>query len=300
MKELYLSDTIEQLKSKELKTEVFHFDSRGRPLVMLNWITSPTKVEVHDLAVDITQIISGRGILQIGGEIVGKKFRSAGEWRGLRLKNSENVILGTGKVVVIPAGTPHQTSPEKGEDLIYLTYKHYLTDNILTEALNDQLKAKISRIKGLIMDVDGTMTDGKVLVNEHEEEFAVFSRLDGMGIELWQKFGYRAGIISKEKVSIATARAKKLQIDCHQGVEDKLSQAKELVRNWGLGLNQVCFVGDDVNDVELLKKVNFSACPSDAQPEVLRVVDFVLSSKRGQHVIRELTDLILSVQGKMH
>lgn len=300
MQHLNLSKTLKELTTKNLKTCVIQYDQFGRPLVMLNRLKTPSFVEQHDLATDITQIISGSGTIVLGGEIVGKFLKSEHEWHGKNLKGKTMIKLKKDDIIIIDAKTPHQTIPTINNPLVYLTTKQYLKDYSKPSKLEQNLRDKINKIKGLIMDVDGTMTDGKVWVNNQGEEFASFSRIDSLALLPWQGIGKQAGIISREKVSIATARATKLKIDCIQDTKDKVASAKKLLKKWNLNWDEICFVGDDVNDLKLLEKVGFSACPSDSEPQLLSSVDYVVPAKRGEHVIRLLLDLIFKIQlGKL-
>ncbi len=299
MKKLNISRLVKQLRSSNQKSLILRSDQLGRPLTTLNYLIDAGKVEQHDLAVDITHILEGEGILESDGKILEKIFSSPHEWRGEALGGCSKTGLKPGMIVTIEAGVPHRTIPRKGKPLVYMTFKQYLDDYLMLEKFDLTIVAKIAKVKALIMDVDGTMTDGKVAINAQGEEFASFSRIDSMGIGQLQKANFKVGMISKEKVSIATARAEKLKIDCYIGIEDKVAQAHKLISSWGIPMGQVCFIGDDVNDLLLLKEAGLSTCPGDAHPFVLKVVDFVLPQKRGNHVIRELTDLILSVQGKL-
>ncbi len=289
-----LSKLTKVIQKNGKKTMVLKTDRFGRPLLSLNLAKKPLKVEQHDMAVDLSYIISGSGILEKGGEIEEKTFRSIHEWRGTNLINPEKIVVKKGDMITINSGIPHRLAPKQA--LSFITYKNYLSDYIESEKLSADLKKKIKNIKGIIMDVDGTMTDGKVWVNQDGEEFASFSRIDSLGLEQMQKANFKIGMISKEKVSIATARAKKLKIECFIGIDDKISQAHKLIERWKLNFSEVCFIGDDINDIPLLKKVGFSTCPNDAHPLVLTTVNLILPKKRGDHVIRNLTDLILIIQ----
>lgn len=292
----HISDLIKKLKLAGQKTQVLQRDRFQRSLLSLNILSERSRVEQHDMALDLTHILEGSGTIEQNGQIKNKSFRSEYEWRGDKLENSVKTKVASGDFLIIPAGVPHTTYPTKNQSLVYLTYKQYLTDYNDSEKISEELKKKIRDVKGIIMDVDGTMTDGKVLVNEKGEESASFSRIDSLALLPWQGTRGKVGIISREDVSIATMRANKLQIDCMQGQRDKLAAARKMVKGWGLSLKEVCFIGDDVNDITLLKTIGLSACPADAQPQVLQIADLVVPAKRGEHVIRKLLDLIFLVQ----
>ncbi|MBI2011714.1 HAD hydrolase family protein [Candidatus Daviesbacteria bacterium] len=290
------SSLLKDLNKNNLKSKVIQSDKFGRAFLALNRITQTGKVEQHDQASDITFILQGEAKLEKDGEIEDKTLRSLHEWQGTKIKNGRYLAVKKGDLLIIEPGSPHRFIITRSSQLVYLTFKKYLSDYIEIEKLDPNLIEKIKKIEGIIMDVDGTMTDGKVLVNDQGEEFASFSRIDSLALLPWQGMGKKVGVISREEISIASARAKKLKINCVQNIKDKLQAAEKMIKAWKLSWDQVCFIGDDVNDISLLQKVGFSTCPKDAQPQVLEVVDLVLPKKRGDSVIRELLDLIFLVQ----
>lgn len=298
---LKIKELVKQLREQDKKTAVISSDQYKRTLVALNRIVTSGKAEVHDFAEDITKIISGKGVHQFGGELVDRTFRSFGEWRGDRVYGFLERKLKRGDILITPAGIPHRTIPKEGIELIYLTTKNYL--NAYWPSLDvfpPGLVNKLKNIKGVILDADGTMTDGKVWVNDKGEEFAAFSRVDSMSVHPWKAMGNKIGVISREDNSIIVVRAKKIKVDCVHGVRDKIVAAKEILEKWKLSFDQVAYIGDDVNDLEVMKKCTLSASPSDAQPQVLKIVDLVIPAKRGDHIIRKFFDLLLEVQsGKL-
>lgn len=155
---------------------------------------------------------------------------------------------------------------------------------------------KIKSVKMLILDVDGVLTDGAMYYSSNGDEIKKFHTHDGMGIALLQNSGYKVAIISKEDSDITARRAKKLKIkDCFIGVINKVACAEKLLKKYSLGWEEVCFMGDDVNDMELLKKAGFSACPADAQDIVKKTVDQVVSKSGGNGAVREISNLLLSL-----
>lgn len=296
MAEHIISELVAKLSKTGQKSLVLEHDRFGRPSISLNRLTQPSKVEQHDMATDVIHILEGAGTYQRGGTIEGKLWRSQYEWRGTSLTETEEVRLGPGLILTTPAGIPHKTLPEGKDPLIYLAFKQYHSDYPMTEALSDELRERIQNIKGILMDVDGVMTDGKVWVNERGEESVSFSRIDSIGRKRLQERGIKLAMISHERVVIAKFRAKKLRIDCFNGIDDKKLTADKITKKWKLSLDEICFIGDDINDLDLLQRVGLSVCPSDASVEVLQSVDLVLPKKRGNHVLRELFDLIYQIQ----
>ena len=133
--------------------------------------------------------------------------------------------------------------------------------------------------------------------SESGDEWKKFNTHDGMGIKLLQKAGVLTAIITQESTKIVMRRAQKLAIpEVHQGVYDKLSVLHDLVARHGLTMEQVAYIGDDVNDVQALGAVGFSAAPADGMPPALKTVRYVCKQKGGEGAVREVADLILSAQ----
>ena len=149
------------------------------------------------------------------------------------------------------------------------------------------------------MDVDGVLTDAGMYYSESGDELKKFNTRDGMGIKLLQASGFVTAFITREKTAIVERRGQKLAVpEVHQGVDDKLTVLTRLAGEYGLTLEQVAYVGDDVNDLEALRAVGFSAAPADAIPIVLQAVHYVCAKKGGEGAVRELTDLLLAARGK--
>ncbi|MEP6647298.1 MAG: HAD-IIIA family hydrolase [Saprospiraceae bacterium] len=157
------------------------------------------------------------------------------------------------------------------------------------------LKEKASHIKMLILDVDGTLTDGGVYIDANGVQSKKFNIRDGMGITLLHDVGILVGIISHSRSqTILQERARMLDIKyVYSGKEPKLDVLKKWMEELSLTTDQVAFIGDDVNDIEMLENVGISACPSDAHYKVLNVVDIVLQRKGGEGCVREFIDRFL-------
>ncbi|MFN3305682.1 MAG: KdsC family phosphatase [Candidatus Kapaibacteriota bacterium] len=165
--------------------------------------------------------------------------------------------------------------------------------------MENQIYDKLKRVKLLVMDVDGTLTDGKVYYSKDGEELKAFSIRDGMGIELLHNYGIGTCIITTETSQIVTARASKLRIDhVILGSKNKLKDLEELCNEVNITLEEVAYIGDDINDIRAIEKVGFSACPSDAVKYVKDKVDYICSNKGGEGAVRELIELLLISQGK--
>lgn len=158
-------------------------------------------------------------------------------------------------------------------------------------------RSRLERIRLFATDVDGVLTDAGMYYSESGDEWKKFNTRDGMGIKLLQKAGLITAIVTQERTKLVARRAEKLSIpEVHQGAMDKLSVVRELAGRYGVTLEQVAYIGDDINDVATLKAVGFSAAPADGLPPALAVVDYVCRKKGGEGAVREMIDMILKAQ----
>src|SRR5437867_4340935 len=146
-------------------------------------------------------------------------------------------------------------------------------------------------------DVDGVLTDGGMYYSESGDELKKFNTRDGMGIKLLQRAGLITALITMEETKLVMRRAEKLAIpEVHQGARDKLAILHALAARHGLTLQEMAYIGDDVNDLEALEAVGFSAAPADAMPSVLEVVTYICRKSGGDGAVREVADLILAAR----
>jgi YrbI family 3-deoxy-D-manno-octulosonate 8-phosphate phosphatase len=156
---------------------------------------------------------------------------------------------------------------------------------------------RLSQIRLFATDVDGVLTDAGMYYAESGDEWKKFNTLDGMGIKLLQRAGIVTAVVTQERTKLVARRAEKLTIpELHQGVMDKLSCVREMAARHGLTLSQVAYIGDDINDLETLKAVGFSATPADGMPQVAAAVDYVCRKKGGEGAVREIIEMILEAQ----
>lgn len=161
------------------------------------------------------------------------------------------------------------------------------------------LRSILRDIRLFATDVDGVLTDAGMYYAESGDEWKKFNTRDGMGIKLLQKAGIMTAIVTQESTKLVTRRGQKLAVpEVHQGVYDKLALLRDLVGRYGWTMQQVAYIGDDVNDLEALKAVGLSAAPADAVPSVLAAVRYRCRKKGGEGAVRELADLILSAQAR--
>ena len=153
------------------------------------------------------------------------------------------------------------------------------------------------RIKLVLSDVDGVLTDGGMYYSKNGDELKKFNTHDGMGFQLLREKGIKTGIITSEDTDIVARRAKKLQVDyLYQGERDggKLSAAIEICKKERITLDEVAYIGDDINCIELLSKVGFAACPKDALEIVKNIPNInVLAKNGGEGVFREFVEKML-------
>jgi 3-deoxy-D-manno-octulosonate 8-phosphate phosphatase (KDO 8-P phosphatase) len=161
------------------------------------------------------------------------------------------------------------------------------------------MKERLQKIKLLILDVDGVMTDGRIVFDSNGVETKFFNVKDGHGIKLVQRAGIEVGIISGRKSQVVANRAAELGIArLYQGALDKLGPYQEILAATGLDDSEVAFMGDDVIDLPVMRRVGFAAAPADAVAEVLPYAHFVAKNRGGWGAVRELCDLLLREQGR--
>lgn len=166
-------------------------------------------------------------------------------------------------------------------------------------AARTSLARALKCVRLFATDVDGVLTDGGMYYSESGDELKKFNTRDGMGIKLLQRAGLITALITMEETKLVMRRAEKLAIpEVHQGARDKLAVLRALAARHGLTLEEMAYIGDDVNDLEALKSVGFSAAPADAMPSVLEVVDYVCRKSGGEGAVREVADLILAAAVK--
>jgi 3-deoxy-D-manno-octulosonate 8-phosphate phosphatase (KDO 8-P phosphatase) len=165
--------------------------------------------------------------------------------------------------------------------------------------IDESILNKLRNIRMVVLDVDGVMTDGRVLLLPDGQEVKFFSIHDGFGIVCATKAGIRIGIISGRSSPSLKIRCEELGIeDLYMERMDKLPVLEQMIKEHNLTYDQIAFIGDDVPDLPVLEKVGLSAAPSNAHESVKMRVDLVLSKSGGDGAVREFLDLLLQAQGK--
>lgn len=170
-----------------------------------------------------------------------------------------------------------------------LDFKNLLT----TPMYVDPVKAK--KIKLLILDIDGVMTDAGMFFTEHGDQFKKYNAKDGMAIRALADSSFTVGIISSGfKLNMVKDRADLLKIErVYVGGDPKILVLQSWCDDMGITMDEVGIIGDDINDLEVMKSVGFSACPADAVNVVKQTVDLVLQHKGGKGCVREFIDYYL-------
>ena len=157
---------------------------------------------------------------------------------------------------------------------------------------------KIKKIKLLILDVDGVLTDGRIIWTSSAEEMKFFNVQDGVGIILAQRAGLKVAIISARKSKVTEIRAKELKItDVYQTTESKFIAYKELKDKYKLADEQVAHIGDDLHDIPVLRMVGFAVATANAQDEVKQVAHYITEKNGGNGAVREVVNMILKANG---
>jgi len=161
------------------------------------------------------------------------------------------------------------------------------------------LRAAAGKIRMLIMDVDGTLTDGAMYFSARGEEMKRFSTRDGMGINLLRRAGIESAIMTSEDSEIAAARARKLRIEeVILGTHDKCASIVELATRRAIPMECIAYIGDDVNDVHVMQMCGLSGCPSDSVDAIKSVAHFISSKSGGNGAVREFAEFILKAQNQ--
>ncbi|WP_278990393.1 N-acylneuraminate cytidylyltransferase [Segatella bryantii] len=172
-----------------------------------------------------------------------------------------------------------------------------LSDWIIVESLMKKNRhsnlSNLPDIKLFLSDCDGCLTDGGMYYSEKGDELKKFNTRDGMGFSILKERGILTGIVTSENVKLNERRADKLKLDVLKlGSKNKLHDVIDICKKFNVSLNNVCYVGDDINDVMVLKSVGFGCAPADAMPEVKSVAKFITKAKGGDGVIREIVNTL--------
>ena len=159
------------------------------------------------------------------------------------------------------------------------------------------LEQQYQQIELVLSDVDGVLTDGRLVLDNQGIETKRFHIRDGMGIALWQKAGYRFGIVTLRSSQVVKIRAAELGIDIvRQGTDDKLRTTREILDELHLAPGQVCYIGDDLPDLSVVRAVGLGVAVADAAAELRQAADYVTTAAGGAGAVRETIEMILKAQ----
>jgi YrbI family 3-deoxy-D-manno-octulosonate 8-phosphate phosphatase len=171
----------------------------------------------------------------------------------------------------------------------------------MTNKIKNILIKKFSRIELVLTDVDGVLTDGGRYYTETGEYFKKFHTRDGMGVNILLRNNIKTVIITKEKSKIVKKWAKNMNVEkVFDGIKIKEELLEIICKEFKVKPNQVAYIGDDVNDIGLLKLVGLSACPNDSSEIIKKEVDYVCDNNGGNTVFREITDRIILAKFPKH
>jgi 3-deoxy-D-manno-octulosonate 8-phosphate phosphatase (KDO 8-P phosphatase) len=163
------------------------------------------------------------------------------------------------------------------------------------------IQSKAKKIKLLLLDVDGVLTDGRIVLDTQGNELKAFHVRDGHGIKLAQRAGIIVGIITGRKSEVVNIRARELGIEeVHQGAHEKIAIYESILLKYGFRDEDVAYMGDDVVDVGIFKRTGFAVTVADADPSVKPFVHMVTKTAGGRGAVREFINLILKHQGKLY
>ncbi|MCH8927811.1 MAG: HAD hydrolase family protein [Candidatus Marinimicrobia bacterium] len=165
---------------------------------------------------------------------------------------------------------------------------------------SSQIEA-LKKIRALITDIDGVMTDGGIILGTDGQEFKRFDAKDGMGISMTKRAGIKVFILTGRTSQSVAKRGEELKFDgVYQGYMDKMIAYEEIKSEHNLSDEEILHIGDDILDLPIFKKVGFSVSPADGNPLVTDAADYVTERKGGHGAVRETTDLLLKAQGKLN
>jgi 3-deoxy-D-manno-octulosonate 8-phosphate phosphatase (KDO 8-P phosphatase) len=165
--------------------------------------------------------------------------------------------------------------------------------------MKKKIQEKLKNVKMLILDVDGVMTDGRIIMDDEGRQLKNFNVRDGHGLKIIQRYGIKIAILTGRKSEVVNHRASDLEIkDVYQGALNKKEVFKEILVQHKLAAISVAFMGDDIIDIPVLKQVGFSVAVADAVDVVKKNVDYVTKNKGGHGAVREVCEMILQAQGK--
>lgn len=161
-----------------------------------------------------------------------------------------------------------------------------------------KITGKTKKIKLLLLDVDGILTSGSVHIFGDNTEMYTFNVQDGYGIKLWRRAGFKIGFITGRHSDAVEHRAKKLGVDyLYRNVSDKVAICENIIKEEGLSMGEVAFMGDDLQDLALLRRVGLAVTVPNARDEIKQEAHIITESKGGEGAVRDVIELLLKEKG---
>lgn len=165
--------------------------------------------------------------------------------------------------------------------------------------ITQDILSRAKRVKLVILDIDGVMTDGRIIYSIYGDELKFFDVQDGFGITLLHRAGIKTVIITAKKSRIVKLRARDLKVaKAYQGYIDKLIAFNKILKSFRVKPEEICFIGDDIIDISVLRRVGFAVAVPNAMDEVKAASHYTTSKMGGRGAVREICDLILKSQDK--
>ncbi|MBB6065276.1 KdsC family phosphatase [Pseudoxanthomonas broegbernensis] len=164
-------------------------------------------------------------------------------------------------------------------------------------SVTPDIHKRAGRIGLVCLDVDGTLTDGRLYFDSAGNELKSFSVLDGQGLTQLLRFGFHVALITARPSLVAQKRGADLGLETHIGVLDKLACMDDLIERHGLSRERTCFVGDDLPDLDCLREAGLAVAPANAHPWIAEIVHWRTRARAGEGAVREVCDVLLAAQG---
>ena len=169
----------------------------------------------------------------------------------------------------------------------------------MNEKYSQEIIERAKKVKVLVLDVDGVLTDGRIVYGNYGDEIKNFDVNDGLGIMLLKKTGLKRVILTAKASKVVTRRARELKMDkVYHNFHYKIQAYRMICRKFKVKDEEICFVGDDVIDIPLLRRVGLAVCPPNAMDDVKTFAHLITLKRGGRGAVREVCDLLLKAQGK--
>jgi 3-deoxy-D-manno-octulosonate 8-phosphate phosphatase (KDO 8-P phosphatase) len=162
--------------------------------------------------------------------------------------------------------------------------------------VDEGIKAQLQRLRLVVLDFDGVLTDNRVIVLQDGTEAVLCNRSDGLGITAVRNLGVEFLVLSKEQNPVVQARCAKLRLPCISGCDDKVTRLRAETERLGIALEDVAYLGNDINDIPCLRVVGLPVCVADAWPAARKHARFVTQRRGGEGAVREFCDLLVEAR----